>query len=217
MIERLLEKKGNCIPREIVVELTKELKKREMGISIAEIGSDIGATSVELIKVLEEKDTYYIFDFERKVKELHADLKDLNSNNTEIVSIGNTGKRGDSYSYNLAKLMLQWRESGKKFDLVFLDGAHTFMHDGVAVCILKEMLSEGGYLILDDINWSLKKSPTCNPDVNPAIRNDYTDEQIECCQVGMVEECFLKLDSTFEKTEHSTDGVAVYKKRHMHI
>ena len=32
-------------------------------------------------------------------------------------------------------------------------------------------------------------------------------------QVAMVEECFLKLDSAFEKSDYSTDGVAVYKKR----
>ena len=136
----------------------------------------------------------------------------INFNNVKIVAEGNTPKRGDSYSYNLAKLMLEWRENGKKFDLVYLDGAHTFIHDGVAVCILKEMMAKDGYLVLDDINWSLKKSPTCNPDVNPKILEEYTNEQIECCQVRMVEQCFLEMDSNFEKTDYSSDRVAVYKR-----
>ena len=214
MIEKLALKKGNCIPQKIVIELAEEMKNQsnENGITVAEIGVDIGATSVELIKVLNEKDTYYLFDFENVVRELSSDLEGINTNNVNIVPIGNTRKYGDSYSYNLAKLMLEWRKNNKKFDVVYLDGAHTFIHDGVTVCILKEMLADGGYLILDDIEWSLMKSGTCNPDVNPTIRNFYTDEQIECCQVGMVEECFLKTDSSFEKTEHSTTWVAVYKK-----
>ena len=212
MIEKLAEKKGCYVPQQVVIDLVNEKKSDGKGITVAEIGVGIGATSVEMIKVLNDADTYYIFDFENNVNGLATDLAGINNNNVSIIPIGNTRKSGDSYGYNLAKLMLEWRESGKKFDVVYLDGAHTFMHDGIAVCVLKEMMADGGYLILDDIDWNLKGSPTMNPDVRPSTGDNFTEEQIECCQVGMVEKCFLETDSTFEKTSLSTKRVAIYKR-----
>lgn len=199
MIEKLKSNTGNTEAAVEVLNLVKKLKEERTELSIAEIGIGWGATAVELIKLLSSKDEYHFFDFEDAVKELHEDLIKINKNQVKLRAYGNSRKYLDSYSWNLAKMLM---EGGvKKFDLVYLDGAHTFIYDGITVCLLKELIEKGGYLVLDDLNWSLAKSPTCNPDVKPEIVDYYTQEQIDTCQIEMVKEIFLDTDKRYEEIE----------------
>lgn len=213
MIEKLLLKSGNVKPMRKVLELTKMQKGLKEKINVAEIGIGWGATSVELIKILGQKDTYYYFDFEHHVKELYDDLYTINENKVNIIGFGNTTKRYDSYSWNLAKLYLKWKEEGnaQRLDIAYLDGAHTFLFDASAACMLKEMIVLGGYIVLDDINWSLEKSSKCNPQKNPGILKEYTQEQIETCQIKVVKECFFDSDDRYKEIE-SCNRIAVFQR-----
>ena len=169
---------------------------------VAEVGVDIGATTCEALKFLDKNDTYYIFDFDFIIEELLNDLKGLEYAKSNIVGCGNTKKLYDSYAWSLQKL---YKEMKRKpvFNLVYLDGAHTFFHDGLAICILKKMIAHGGILLLDDMDWTIKESPTCNPGVNPKILDQYTDEQMETEQVAIAVELFLEEAPEWEEiTEH---------------
>jgi hypothetical protein len=42
------------------------------------------------------------------------------------------------------------------YDFCFLDGAHNFTIDGLSVVLLEKLLSPGGWLLLDDLNWTYK-------------------------------------------------------------
>ena len=64
------------------------------------------------------------------------------------------------------------------FDLVYLDGAHSFLFSGLACALLKTLIREGGYLIFDDLNWSYGNSHDRNPKVYPEILEQYTQEQV---------------------------------------
>ena len=46
------------------------------------------------------------------------------------------------------------------FDLVFLDGAHTWEPDSLAFLLSEKLLRPGGWWIFDDLNWSIGTSPT---------------------------------------------------------
>lgn len=198
MIEKLELGYGNVKPSEPVVDLVKKLKGEKEKLVVAEIGIGWGATAVEIVKLLSSKDEYVFFDFENAVKELENDLIKINENQVQLRGYGNSEKYLDSYAWTLAKLLSD-RENAPQFDLVYLDGAHTFMHDGITVCMLKEMICSGGYLVLDDLKWSQAKSPTCNPQVNPGVLDSYTLEQIETCQVEMVKNLFLDTDERYEE------------------
>lgn len=198
MIEKLKLSSGNVKPAKIVMDLIEELKSERKKIIVAEIGVGWGATAVEIIKLLSKEDEYWFFDFDDSVEELYNDLSKINANEVKLRAYGNSRRYLDSYAWNLAKLLGD-KEHSAEFDLVYLDGAHTFMHDGITACILKEMISEGGYLVLDDVNWSQAKSPTCNPDVNPGVLDCYTLEQIETCQIEMVKNLFLDMDERYEE------------------
>ena len=213
MIEKLKLNRGNVKPAKIVMDLIEELKKERKKIIVAEVGVGWGATAVEIIKLLSKEDEYYFFDLDEVVEELYNDLHKINSNEVQLRPYGNSKRYLDSYAWNLAKLLGD-KEHPIEFDLVYLDGAHTFMHDGISVCILKEMIREGGYLVLDDVSWSQAKSPTCNPDVNPGVLDCYTLEQIEACQIGMVKNLFLDTDERYEEINPgNSKRRAVFKRR----
>jgi predicted O-methyltransferase YrrM len=46
------------------------------------------------------------------------------------------------------------------FDFCYLDGGHTFDVTALGVSLLSILMKPGGILILDDLNWSIAKSPT---------------------------------------------------------
>lgn len=214
MIEKLKEGKGNVEPMHVVVELTKEAKEKKGSVAVAEIGVGYGATSVELIKVLDDKDQYYFFDFEQTVEELRSDLEKINYNSVNMIGIGNTTKKYDSYAWNIAQLYLKWKKEGEdvhKFDVVYLDGAHTFLFDASAACILKEMIPIGGYIVLDDVNWSLANSPTCNPTRNPQILEIYTQEQIEACHIDVVKQVIFDNDERYTRIDNYS-RIAIFKR-----
>ena len=60
-------------------------------------------------------------------------------------------ERGN-YSWTLFELMRQKKE----FDIIYLDGSHTFYVDLPAAAVVHHLLRPSGYLILDDIDWSLE-------------------------------------------------------------
>lgn len=157
-----------------LIELVKN--QVEGGIAFAEIGVGVGATAVEAVKLLSAEDNYYMFSFEEEVNELKEDLLKLDLECKNIHAIGNTRKVWDSYCWTLAQLYL---DSGKDlFDVTYLDGAHTFIHDSSACCLLKLLTKVGGYIIFDDINWSYAISKTQNPKKRPEILDLFTLEQI---------------------------------------
>jgi SAM-dependent methyltransferase len=45
--------------------------------------------------------------------------------------------------------------SGRRFDLVYLDGHHTFYVDMPAMCLADRLLEPGGLFLVDDIRWTL--------------------------------------------------------------
>lgn len=216
MIEKLELKKGNYIPCEEVIFYINEKKAMSgTGIVVGEVGVDIGATAVEVISILDEKSEYYYFDFEHKINELEKDFETINQNNAKLFGYGNTNKTYDSYSWNLVKLYKEWDEKYgdvKRFDVVYLDGAHTFLHDSSACCILKEMMKVGGYLIFDDIRWSIANSPTVNPKINKSILDKYPIEQINACQVQYVTEIFMDTDERYQFILSEDKNIGVYKR-----
>lgn len=63
-----------------------------------------------------------------------------------------------SYTWRLMKIL----ESNPlpRFDLCYLDGAHSWFVDGFAFFLVDRLLRPGGWLILDDLDWTYTSSPT---------------------------------------------------------
>ena len=148
--------------------------------------------------MLDVGDTYYVFDFEHRLKALKEDLQTRDFGvKCQLFTKGNSTKTFDSYNWNLSNMIFEMRERKQQgiFDVVYLDGAHALLHDGLAVCLLKELVKEGGFLILDDLFWSFAITPKS---LEFALRN-YTEEQAKDYQCFRVQELFLSNDPNFEK------------------
>lgn len=200
----------NAAPCEEMLAIVKSFKENGRSINVAEVGVDIGATSEAVVRLLGKEDAYYMFDFKTVTSKLKDKLSKTTS--TKIFEFGNSSRMHDSYNWSLANL---WKglEYKELFDVVYLDGAHTFVHDGLACCILKSMLKKGGVLLFDDLYWTIWTSPSVNPTVNPKMKKLYTEEQMKTRQVQLVVDMFMKTDKNFEVAQEfsSQERVAFRK------
>lgn len=200
-------------PCEEILYVIKSLKQvSSRNITVAEIGIGYGATALPVLQMLDAGDTYYGFDFEDRIAEFVDDLQARDFGlKCAVVVAGNSRSPSDSYNWNLSNLILRMRERREAglFDVVYLNGAHTFLYTGLGVCLLKELLKEGGFLILDDLFWTIAKSPTVREE---AIRNNVPRVQMEDPQVFRVQEIFLSNDPNFEKLSAPQDRRGIFRK-----
>ena len=183
-------------------------------ISVAEIGVGIGATALEIVKVLSPSDRYFFFSYDEDVKELNEDLIKLDYCKCKLFPMGNTKKLYDSYVWSIAKILLNNYDMKNdiEFDLVYLDGAHTLFHDGLACVLLKELVKPNGILVFDDLNWTYYSSPVVNPSVCSKTAESFTDEQIHEAQIAMVTKLFMDEDKGWQKIEMMSQNRVAYKK-----
>ena len=64
--------------------------------------------------------------------------------------------RPHSYNWHLLNCFADYKE---KFDFIFLDGAHNYEIDGCALYFIRRILRDGGWLLLDDLDWTYESSP----------------------------------------------------------
>lgn len=201
---KLLSKIGNendtRIPSIEFIELVRKKKLEKRKITIAEVGVGYGTTSVEACKLLDSNDTYECYDFKEVVTDLVGDLKRVSDINCQLIAKGNTHKEFDSYAWALSKTLMEMRNNNLNgvYDVVYLDGFHSFFHDGLACCLIKELLKSDGYIIFDDMKWTFEKSRTMNPKISPRTLELFTKEQIEDSQIQRVVNMFMINDKDFE-------------------
>lgn len=182
-------------------------------ITVAEIGIGYGATALQVLKMLGKDDVYYCFDFDDTLNDFAEDLQARDFGiKCEVVTAGNSHREWDSYNWNLSEIVLQMRKQHKKgiFDAVYLDGAHTLLHDGLAVCLLKELLKDGGFLILDDLFWSYSISTSAK---SLGWDKFMPKKQADSQQIFRVQELFLINDSNFENLSPPQATRGIFRKK----
>jgi len=202
-------------PSKDFISVVKNLKSADpqKNITVAEIGVGYGATALQVLQLLGENDTYYGFDFEDRMQDFMSDLqaKDFGVK-CRVVPMGNSHYTGDSYNWNLSKLIFDMRERQEAgiFDAVYLDGAHTFLYTGLGICLLKELLKDNGILVLDDVHWTVAKSKTVRAN---AIKAGMPKDQMEDMQVLRAQKIFLDTDPNFELLSSADSPRSVFRKR----
>jgi len=187
----------------------KKLESDKHGISVLEIGVGIGATSIEIIDILDERDIIYFMDYEDKLRELRDDIDSTKTNTPEICYYGNSRKILDSYVWSLSKMV----ESGQKVDVLFLDGAHNFVFDGLVLAMAKYLLNSGGYLVVDDPELMMRDIIKHNPSLEASVLEQYTDEQINSKQIERALNCFIYSDVEFGEILSDIHEMKIFVKR----
>jgi len=192
----LIPNKGNINPSLDFlnyIQLAKSNKK--IPLRIAEIGVDKGSSSMKALEILDNADTLDLYD--RSSCEFFINIENIKTDvNLNIFSC--TDKEYDSYFWEIARL---YKKNPVKeiYDVIYLDGAHVYTIDGPTLPLLIQMMKPGGYLILDDIDWTLAKSPTCNTKEN---RAKFSTEQMKTPHMALLEELFLENNKEFIKLKN---------------
>ena len=82
----------------------------------------------------------------------------------------------DHYAWQVIKCKI--KNTLPAFDLIIYKGRHLLEIDGLLIPLIKDMLAQQGIVIFSDVEWSIKTSPTLNPQKNKETKKKYTDEQI---------------------------------------
>jgi len=195
-------------PEETVLKLLDEILVKVDAPVIYEIGVGVGATTLPVAKKMDNRGALFLFSRQKDVQELATDLRGLGYDNVND-TWGSPTRTYSGYHFELARGFV----AGvlPQFDLAYIDGGHVFHLDAPAACILKELCKPGGYMVFDDWNWSLAKSPTMNPEVRPATATEYDIEQINQSHVQLVCKTIMDADKRFEFVV-LTKNTAVYQR-----
>jgi len=89
-----------------------------------------------------------------------------------------------SYTWELGKLI----KDGKRelFDFCYFDGGHTWDFTGFGFLLVDMLLKPGGWIIFDDLDWSLDKSPGRKGDAD-----QYGADEASAATVRMVFETIV--------------------------
>lgn len=179
---------------------------------VAEVGVGIGATTLAMCQLLDNRGELYLFDFDDSVTTLREDVRNLGF--TNVRALGNSRRTYDSYAWTLARLLEQRLAAGDAaiFDFVYLDGGHAFHLDAPAAVLLKDLLKPGATLLFDDVTWTFGKSPTQNPHAKPETAGQFTQEQIETPHVRLVCELLFDRDPRFRRVPLDVEHRRAYVK-----
>ena len=161
--------------------------------SYAEFGIYLADTAKNVCSIFPNS-RIYLFDFEKTIEIARDKLIEYNS---RINYYANTQRYNDSYNWSLIKLIKE-NNGVPIFDYCFLDGAHTFAIDGLTFFLCDKLLRVGGYIDFDDYNWKLRGS-SLDPSKIPAIAEQYTDEQINECQVKLIVDELVRRDARYQE------------------
>jgi predicted O-methyltransferase YrrM len=176
-------------------ERTVEFFSQTTASTYAEIGVYRGDTALEIANHLAGRGHLHLFDYDDRLREVEGRLRGAGHDNVTLYP--NSRRLLDSYNWSLMQLLAEHR--GPIFDYVFLDGAHTWAHDALAFLLIDRLLQPGGYIDFDDYAWTLRRSPSMNPDVFPEVEQLYTDDQIDSAQVALVVDLLVRLDPVYEE------------------
>lgn len=99
-----------------------------------------------------------------------------------------------SYTWRLMRMLEESQEP--RFDLCYLDGAHSRFVDGFAFYLVDHLLRPGGMLIFNDLDWTYASSPTLRK--TDWVRNMPVDERNEP-QVRKVYELLVRRHPGYER------------------
>jgi predicted O-methyltransferase YrrM len=180
-------------PSEVVLRwLDKKIDLFE-SVRVAEIGVGIGATTLELARKMKNSGELCVFDYADRANELLQDLKELGFNN--VTAYTNSEKHWDSYHWSLSKMIREHQQ--ETFDLIYIDGAHTYLHDALAFFLCDRLLKVGGVMIFDDWYWAYANSKWMAD-----VRDDFmTEEQAKSLQIKMLIEDLIRPHVGYREVE----------------
>lgn len=103
----------------------------------------------ERLKLVGEWGIFYTGCDFKSVCESHKEELAIKSFDTKNISFAMNS--AGTYSWTLFEML----QKGEQFEVIYVDGHHTFYIDLPAIMLADKLLKPGGYLLLDDMQWTL--------------------------------------------------------------
>lgn len=212
MLEKIIDPQYKYIsyPNSLVLEYIKLIQYTNQSPVYYEIGIGVGATTLAVAKLMQNKGKIFIFSYQKDCQNLKKDLNKLGYTNIND-SFCSESKTYSGYHFDMACAAID--KKLPNFDLCYLDGGHVFHLDAPTTCVIKEICKIGGYIVFDDYDWSLEKSPTLNPKINPKTQRDYDDNQIKISHIPMICTLFMDNDKRYKEIETKSSRYKIYQRK----
>jgi predicted O-methyltransferase YrrM len=169
---------------------------KEKNISdILELGFFHGKSSAYFAAILEDQGHGHLTTIDMKVAEgkspnIHQVLDSLNLSHRVTPVFADR-----SYTWEMAK-MIQ-RDPAPQFDFCYLDGGHTWDMTGFGFVLVDMLLKPGGWIVFDDLNWTIEKHISGDPETREKSYRNYSADEKAAQGVRMVYELIApRLDYT---------------------
>jgi predicted O-methyltransferase YrrM len=126
--------------------------------SILELGFKHGVSTCYMAGALDELGEGHITTIDRVIaREFEPNVEQLLSSLglTRFVTVY---YEPTSYLWRMMKMLEE--DPSPRFDLCYVDGAHTWVTDGFAFFLVDRLLKPGGLIVFDDLDWTYWSSPT---------------------------------------------------------
>lgn len=129
---------------------------------VLELGTANGASAAYMAAALEENGKGHLVTFDRSSARFEPVplLRDLGLDSLVTFIV----RDDSSYNWYLKELVEEQSDAAGNcepiFDFCYLDGAHNWTIDGLAVVLVEKLLKPGSWLLLDDLEWSYASSPS---------------------------------------------------------
>jgi len=129
---------------------------------VLELGTANGASAAYMAAALEENGKGHVVTFDRSTAGFEPEplLRDLGLDRWVTFIV----RDDSSYNWYLKELVEENSDAAGNcepiFDFCYLDGAHNWTIDGLAVVLVEKLLKPGSWLLLDDLEWSYSSSPS---------------------------------------------------------
>ncbi len=126
--------------------------------------------------------------------DIHTLLKQLNLSDSVTV-------HAEPRTYNWRLMKMLEEDPTPRFDLCFIDGSHQWAVDGFAFFLVDRLLKPGGWVIFDDLDWTVASRPKSE---TAGWADKMTDEEKEIPQIRKVYELLVKTHERYGefRTEH---------------
>lgn len=112
-----------------------------------------------------------------------------------------------SYTWRMMKMLEA--DPTPRFDLCYLDGAHNWFVDGFAFFLADRLLTPGGWIIFDDLDWTHEDSRSLR---NSAFTQEMPEEERATAQVRKVYELLVKPHPSYENFKTDQDWAYAQKR-----
>lgn len=147
------------------------------GVDVLELGFAHGVSTCYMAAALDELGHGRVTTIDRRGIDLRRPsiyelLEDLGLGDVVDVRVA-----GSSYTWELMRLIEGCTEDGvcrPRYGFAFIDGAHLWEPDGLAFFLVDKLLRPGGWIVFDDMDWTIARSRVAD---TPAFARLPRDEQ----------------------------------------